>query len=270
MKKKPSVSTVRKSSKKSRKASANAQTKTKSQRKSVKKSSKKSTKKSAQKSAKHSSVSPHTRKSTTSRKAAKKSVRKSTAKSVRSRSTPRPASEEAIEDAFRFCPSCQAPNQSPGTIPFRCEQCGFAFFFGPVAAVGGLIVNQDQELLLVRRARDPGKGQWGLPGGFVDRGESIEDALRREVTEETQLTIASLRLLTTGPNHYTYQGVTADVVDLFFVCRVEDEDSVELEPTELSDYRWCVPTKRELNNMAFPSNRIAVEQWLRERKSNHS
>jgi ADP-ribose pyrophosphatase len=260
MKKKPSAATVKKTAKKS------------ASRKSTKKSSRHSTRKSH--SAAHSVTDAGERKSAA--KKAKKSVKKKAAKksavkSVRKKSSkPAKRSQEPIENAFRFCPSCQTPNDNPGEIPFRCDKCGFAFFFGPVAAVGALVVNEAHELLLVRRARDPGKGQWGLPGGFVDRGESIEEALHREVVEETQLNVTDLELLTTGPNNYTYAGVTADVIDLFFVCKVPANAPIQLEPTELSEFKWCVPTKRELNNMAFPSNRIAVEQWIRERKPTSS
>lgn len=177
---------------------------------------------------------------------------------------------EWMPDAFRFCPRCQSPNAQPGAIPFRCDQCKFAFFFGPVAAVGGLVVNSRGRLLLVRRARDPGRGRWGLPGGFVDRGESIESALSREVAEETGLTVTRQTLLTTGPNVYTYQGVTADVVDLFYVCRVQSTKSVQLAPDELDEFKWCVPDAADLANMAFESNRIAIEVWLKQRKARRS
>ena len=90
----------------------------------------------------------------------------------------------SIENTYEFCPRCGARNAKPGSVPFRCNECGFTAWFGPVAAVGGLILNAAGELLLVRRARDPGKGRWGLPGGFVDRGETIEEGLIREVAEE--------------------------------------------------------------------------------------
>tara|TARA_A100001391_G_scaffold131611_1_gene90811 strand:+ start:1080 stop:1637 length:558 start_codon:yes stop_codon:yes gene_type:complete len=173
---------------------------------------------------------------------------------------------QRIEDAFAFCPRCAAPNLTPGSIPFRCGSCGLAIYFGPVAAVGALILDEEGRLLLVRRARDPGMHQWGLPGGFVDQGETAEQALRREVLEETQLIMVQSELLTTGPNRYTHTGATADVLDLFYLCRVKSTQPVILAPSELCEYRWCVPGADILGNMAFPSNRKAIELWLSQRE----
>lgn len=58
----------------------------------------------------------------------------------------------------------------------------------PQIAVGA-IVQRDGELLMVKRAQDPAAGSWSLPGGRVEMGERLEDALRREVFEETGLEI---------------------------------------------------------------------------------
>jgi ADP-ribose pyrophosphatase YjhB (NUDIX family) len=58
----------------------------------------------------------------------------------------------------------------------------------PVPAVGAVIV-RDGALLLVRRGRAPAKGLWSVPGGHVECGESLVDAVRREVREETGLTV---------------------------------------------------------------------------------
>ncbi|MEO1527818.1 MAG: NUDIX domain-containing protein [Planctomycetota bacterium] len=136
-------------------------------------------------------------------------------------------------------------------------------FFGPVAAVGGLIVNPAGELLLVKRARDPGKGKWGLPGGFVDRGETVEEGLIREVVEETTLQVTSLRLLVTFPNKYDYRGVVSPVIDLFYLCEVDPAAEIKLAPDELESFVWTVPGNEHLDNMAFPSNRRAIEHWLK-------
>ncbi|MCD0459726.1 NUDIX hydrolase [Roseiconus lacunae] len=171
----------------------------------------------------------------------------------------------AIENTFLFCPRCGASHPHPGKIPFRCPKCEFTLFFGPVAAVGGLVVDDHERLLLVRRARDPGKGLWGLPGGFVDAGETIEEALSREIDEETELQITATELLMTFPNQYNYKGVVSQVIDLFYICRVADSSKVTLEPSELDDFVWTVPGADYLDEMAFDSNRRAVQRWLEQR-----
>ncbi len=169
-----------------------------------------------------------------------------------------------VEHHYKYCPKCAAPSIAIGSVPFKCSGCGFANFFGPVAAVGGLVVNDMGELLLVRRARDPGKGKWGLPGGFVDRGESIEAALVREIREETQLVVTTTAYLMSGPNSYEYHGVVAPVVDLFYQCRILDDSAIALATDELEHFEWTRPTRQHLQNMAFHSNRLAIEFWLQQ------
>ncbi len=63
----------------------------------------------------------------------------------------------------------------------------------PVLGVGALIFRGD-EILLVERGREPLKGQWSLPGGAVETGERLEDAITREVREETGLEIVPVQV----------------------------------------------------------------------------
>lgn len=172
---------------------------------------------------------------------------------------------DKVENSFRFCPRCGTKSSGHGHIPFRCSSCAYANFFGPVAAVGGLIVNATGQLLMVRRARNPGQGKWGLPGGFVDRSESIEAALKREIHEETQLELVSAKYLMSLPNIYNYQGVVSPVIDLFYICTVANPDQLKLAADELDYFEWTIPTQRHLENMAFVSNRLAIEHWSQNR-----
>ncbi|MCS7136529.1 MAG: NUDIX hydrolase [Nitrososphaerota archaeon] len=64
----------------------------------------------------------------------------------------------------------------------------------PVVAVGALIL-QDHKILLVKRKNEPGKGRWSIPGGTVELGESLKDAVIREVYEETGLVVEVSELL---------------------------------------------------------------------------
>jgi mutator protein MutT len=64
----------------------------------------------------------------------------------------------------------------------------------PIVGVGAIIIHEGK-ILLEKRKSAPGKGKWSIPGGLVDLGENIEQAVIREVKEETDLDVAEPRLV---------------------------------------------------------------------------
>ena len=120
---------------------------------------------------------------------------------------------------FKYCPKCGSDGFAVNNEKSkRCSSCGFVYYFNPSAAVACFIRNEVSELLVVRRAKDPAKGTLDLPGGFVDLHESAEEAVRREVKEETGLDVKSSKYLFSIPNIYLYSGFEVHTEDLFFEC----------------------------------------------------
>lgn len=102
---------------------------------------------------------------------------------------------------FKYCPLCATPLE--GRTIYRqmrsvCPSCGFVHFIDPKVAVIALVTHADK-ILLARRAVDPAKGKWALPGGYMDAGEMPEAALQRELTEELHLEVKIMQLLDIFP-----------------------------------------------------------------------
>jgi 8-oxo-dGTP diphosphatase len=111
----------------------------------------------------------------------------------------------------------------------------------PQLAVSAAIF-RDGKILLVRRARSPAKGVYTLPGGRVEFGESLHDALAREVMEETRLSMAIIGLAG-WREVLPAQGGGGHYVILPFAARWQAGE-IRLNP-ELDDFQWRVPDALE-------------------------
>ena len=100
---------------------------------------------------------------------------------------------------YKFCPQCGGPLErriikSAGPERLVCHVCQYVLYVDPKVAVIA-VVPKDGGVVMTRRAVNPGYGLWVLPGGFMDVGELLEEAVVREVEEEAKLKVRVDRLL---------------------------------------------------------------------------
>ncbi|HEY5589891.1 MAG TPA: NUDIX domain-containing protein [Paludibacter sp.] len=154
-----------------------------------------------------------------------------------------------FSELFTHCPACGSALFIQNNVKSkRCQDCGFVYYVNPSAAVAGFILNEAGELLVCRRAKEPEKGTWDLPGGFVDDNESAEEAIKREILEELQAKVTSVEYLFSLPNLYEYGGMTIPTLDLFFACRLED--TTDLHASDDVEACFFVPLN-EINPELF-------------------
>jgi len=166
---------------------------------------------------------------------------------------------------LRHCLKCGAAAlRLIGSKQLYCDHCGFEFYLNPAAAVAALISDSQGRLLIAERAQEPKKGTWDLPGGFVDPGESAEEALRREVREETGLEITHVRYLCSFPNSYEYMGVLYATMDLGFICGVEDASVARAAEAEVVRLLFVRPEQIDPLRFGFPSVARIVERYRME------
>ena len=90
----------------------------------------------------------------------------------------------------RYCPRCGQPAEIDFPRRITCAHCGYAAYFNPKPVAAAIPFDTTGRIILLRRGFDPGQGLWTFPGGFVDLGESVPDAARREADEELGIGLA--------------------------------------------------------------------------------
>ena len=165
-------------------------------------------------------------------------------------------------EKFRFCPVCGSPRFEADSVKSKkCKDCGFEYFMNPSSAVAAFILNDDGQLLVERRKRDPARGTLDLPGGFCDMDETVEQAVEREVKEETCLTVTSSRYLFSLPNVYRYSGMDIHTLDMFFLCRVGDTSPLTAMD-DAAECKWLSVDEIEPRLFGLASIRKGVGMWL--------
>ena len=158
---------------------------------------------------------------------------------------------------YRFCPLCAtalAPIKA-GHDAGRpaCPRGHFVHYDNPAVTAYAFVRDRDGRYLVLQRAVEPFRGQWDLPGGFVEPGETPADAIRRELAEETGLAIATERILGAFSSQYGDGGRWT--VDVGFEARVVG-GTFRLDATEKLAADWL--DLAELPRLAFKGERSGL------------
>jgi ADP-ribose pyrophosphatase YjhB (NUDIX family) len=159
---------------------------------------------------------------------------------------------------FRFCPRCGGDLDKrtvKANEPKRlvCVNCSFIFYQDP-KVVAGTIFTFDGAIALLRRGVEPALGKWVFPGGYVDRGESVQDAAIRETLEESQVEVELGPLL----NVYSYP--RSPTVIVVYAAQViggalaAGDESIEARIFHPDEIPW--------DEIAFDSTRDALRDYI--------
>jgi ADP-ribose pyrophosphatase YjhB (NUDIX family) len=158
----------------------------------------------------------------------------------------------ALRDV-RFCPRCGQPAEVEYPRFMSCPHCGYGAYYNPKPVAAAIPATADGRIILLRRGFDPGKGLWTFPGGFVDLGESVEDAARRETMEELEIDVEL------GPVVGVYSRPEDRVVLIVYAATTTQDPQTTEEATEV---RAFAPPELPWDALAFWSTERALREFL--------
>jgi ADP-ribose pyrophosphatase YjhB (NUDIX family) len=160
---------------------------------------------------------------------------------------------------WRFCPRCGAELRDDGSR-VECEACGFVAYASSKPTAGALVEDGEGRLLLARRAHEPFKGRWDIPGGFLEEGEHPLEGLRRELREETGLEVMPLEFLGAWIDRYGGDSTAEATLNLYWTARIVSGEPAPAD--DVSELAWFpageLPAKDEL---AFENVPLVLAAW---------
>ncbi|NOY78708.1 MAG: NUDIX hydrolase [Calditrichaeota bacterium] len=140
---------------------------------------------------------------------------------------------------FNYCPYCATPlkeGSENGSFVQVCPNCGWTHYFNPVPSSAILPVLPDGRLVLIRRKNEPFAGKWAIPSGFIEYGETPEEAALRELKEETGLSGKIISLLDISQKEsYVYGSV---LVITYIVHVTGGNMQAADDATEIAAFAW--------------------------------
>ncbi len=172
-----------------------------------------------------------------------------------------------ITPVTRYCWRCAAPLDAPP--PTTCSSCGEPHYNNPKPAAEAVVVH-DGNVLLLKRAIDPYRDHWDIPGGFCEPGEHPARAAERELLEETGHHARSTELLGIWMDVYgdpEPDGLQATTMNVSYLLELTEGEAIIASDGEATELKWF-PLDGPPAELAFPEHahdvlRAAVERLSR-------
>ena len=164
---------------------------------------------------------------------------------------------------LEFCSNCGNQNRfgnKDGGLRYYCNKCDIVHYENPKPTVS-LVCIKDNTILLVKRAVEPSKGLWCLPGGFIENQETAQDAAHRELKEETNLEGISVKTLGVCSKKNTVFG---SVILIGFQIKINNGEKICAgdDAAEANFFNF-----KEIPSLAFSSHKTILNLYFKnERK----
>ena len=160
---------------------------------------------------------------------------------------------------WKYCPRCRTELRGDEQR-LECPECGFVAYASSKATAGALVEDDEGRLLLTRRAHEPFKGRWDIPGGFLDEDEHPLDGVRRELREETGLEVEPVDFLGVWMDRYGGDSTAEATLNLYWTARVTGGEAAPAD--DVDDLRWFERDQLpERDELAFENVPLVLAAW---------
>ena len=154
-----------------------------------------------------------------------------------------------------YCGNTLISKEQDGKLRDFCPSCSTFYYENPLPVACTIVVNDNREVLLVQRKKDPYKGMWCLPIGFAETGEEVREAALRELCEEAGISGKIIRLIDVDTIDNYFYGSLAIVT-----YEVKETGGTVCPGDDAIDARYFPVA--ELPELAWSSNKKAIDIYL--------
>lgn len=163
---------------------------------------------------------------------------------------------------FSFCPKCGGKLRERvkhGKKRLVCTRCEYVIYRNPAPTASALFI-KNGKILLTKRAIEPKRGFWDLPGGFIEEGEHPQKALHREMREELGVEIKIGELFDIVMDWYIFQEDKFSTLNLYYFANVTK--GVFKPGDDISEAKWFL-LKHPPKNLSSKNNRVILTKLKR-------